>query len=599
MSSDFSFRSRQKALQRFQHEKFDILVIGGGITGAGVARDAASRGLKVALVEKSDFASGTSSRSSKLIHGGLRYLENLEFGLVFEALAERSLLLRQVPHMVRPLQFYLPVYEGDLHGKFAMGVGLWLYDLLAMFRAPMFHQNLSKKKMLSAIPFLDAKGLKGGYRYSDASMWDDVLAVETHRSASHMGAAIANYCEAESPIIDAQGQVRGFKVKDCESGRVIQLHAKRVIVCGGPWTDILGAQVSAGWKSWLTPSKGVHLLFDLKRIPVPGAMTMSHPDDRRVAFVIPRVDFGQGVVIVGTTDGPSPAEPSQAAVEIEDVHYLLELVNRYFPTLKLTPEDVLSAYVGVRPLAGNAANFGDNHEDAQVQKTAFGLKSVSREHFIGRGPGGTVFVAGGKYTTYRRMAEQILEFTLKEWKKDSKVQPEDRMPMGIGKPRTKVPLNPKATGIAMEHARVRADRTGYKVPEGLWSRYGAEALKIVRYASRKTAAQQKQSIADPDGFPNLAEQLRHNIRHGMVMHLEDFYLRRIPLFACRHDHGRPWIDGLLQVWAEEFRADARAVEAERRRLEAEIDKRSAWEKHRGDPAPRPSSPSGNVAEPSV
>src|SRR5580700_5677796 len=165
--ADFSFRSRSEAIRRFGTEVFDLLVIGGGISGACVARDAASRGLKVALVEKRDFAWGTSSRSSKLIHGGLRYLENFEFGLVFEALSERSLLLRTVPHMVRPLRFYFPVYEGDAHGKGVLGLGMWLYDLLAMFRTPEFHRSLTSQQMIQDIPFIQTTGLQGGFRYYD------------------------------------------------------------------------------------------------------------------------------------------------------------------------------------------------------------------------------------------------------------------------------------------------------------------------------------------------------------------------------------------------------------------------------------------------
>lgn len=568
-SEEFSFRTRKKALERFQNEKFDLLVIGGGITGAGVARDAATRGLKVALVEKSDFASGTSSRSSKLIHGGLRYLENFEFGLVFEALSERALLLKQVPHMVKPLPFYLPVYEGDLHGKWIMGLGLWLYDVLALFRAPEFHQNLSKKRLLQIIPFLNPEGLKGGFKYYDASMWDDVLAIETLRSASRLGAAIANYCEAIAPIKNAHDQVRGYRVRDSESGQEIEVRARRVVVCGGPWTDILGMQAASDWKNWLTPSKGVHLIFDLNRIPVPGAMTMSHPEDGRIAFVIPRRDLGQGVVIVGTTDGPSPSDPGEAKIDSDDVTYILNLLNRYLPSLKLTQEDILSGYVGVRPLAARAAHYGKKNSESASEEAS--LRQVSREHFIGRGPGGTVFVAGGKYTTYRRMAEEIVDFTLNEWKKDPAAKKnEDQIPSGLKAPQTKTPVNPEATGEALDRARMRAEQLGIKVAEGLWSRYGAEALEIAR-AARKDGG-------DPDGFPCLEEQLRHNLRYGMVMHLEDFYLRRIPLFACRKDHGRPWMDTLLRVWSEECGLDVDAVAAEKRRLEATIAKYSDWEK---------------------
>ncbi|MGK5083943.1 glycerol-3-phosphate dehydrogenase/oxidase, partial [Bdellovibrionota bacterium FG-1] len=354
LSSEFSFRSRTLSLKRFQEETFDLLVIGGGITGAAVARDAATRGLKVALVERRDFAYGTSSRSSKLIHGGLRYLQNLEFGLVFEALAERALLLKTVPHMVRPLPFFLPVYEGDPNGRALLNLGLWLYDLLALFRTPGCHQSLSAKAMIEKIPFLKSEGLTGGFRYFDASMWDDVLAVETLRSAHVEGAAIANYCEAIGPLWTGD-RITGFRVRDLEASAEINLHAQRVVVCAGPWTDQVGLMLSNKWRSWLNPSKGVHLIFDLKRLPMPGAMVMNHPEDGRIAFVIPRPDLGAGVTVVGTTDGPTPKDPDSASVDFEDVQYLMNLLGKYFPTLQLKTSDILSAYVGVRPLVGATA----------------------------------------------------------------------------------------------------------------------------------------------------------------------------------------------------------------------------------------------------
>src|SRR3989338_7922463 len=351
--AEFSHKTRAEALEKFRQEQFDLLVIGGGITGAGTARDAASRGLKVALVESKDFAWGTSSRSSKLIHGGLRYLQNMELGLVFEALSERTHLLKSVPLMVRPLPFFLPVYRGDSPGRMILSMGLWLYDLLALGRSPGIHKRISRDEFLRQVPFLKSEGLEGGFRYFDASMWDDVLAVETLRDAARKGAAIANYTEAIAPIWEGE-QIVGFQVRDMTAagGETIQVKASRVVVCAGPWTDQVGAKLSTHWRRWLNPSKGVHLIFDLKRVPLPGALVMNHPEDGRISFVIPRPDFGTGVVIVGTTDGPTPREPEKATIEAADVEYLMDLLRRYFPSLRLTTDDIVSAYVGVRPLMG-------------------------------------------------------------------------------------------------------------------------------------------------------------------------------------------------------------------------------------------------------
>lgn len=561
--NELSFRTRENSLRRFSEEEFDLLIVGGGITGAATARDAVSRGLKVAVVEKNDFAWGTSSRSSKLIHGGLRYLENLEFHLVFEALSERAFLLKTAPHLVRPLPFYLPVYENDVHGRGILSLGLWLYDLLALFRTPGFHRRLSRSDMKKEIPFLQDERLLGGFQYYDASMWDDVLAIETLRAAHAEGAAVANYVEAVAPAW-TEGRITGFRIRDRErplGQGEIDLKAKRVILCTGPWTDLLGEALSPGWRHRLSPSKGVHLVFDLKRLPVPGALVMNHPDDGRISFVIPRKDLGAGVVIVGTTDGPSPAEPEKASIEPEDIRYLLALLNRYFPGLELTDSDILSAYVGVRPLVG-----GNGSNEKALQK-------VSREHSIELGPGGVTVVAGGKYTTHRKMAEEIVDFTLKAWRRDAKVHATAPVPSQLRPSGTAVAVNPRATLEAIEKAKSRALEQGIKVPEELFQRYGAEALDILEIHSSLHGGD---DTLDPEGFPLLASQLRYLMRNSMVLHLEDFFFRRLPLHAARADHGLPWAERLSYVWAEERGASRPDARAELEQLRAEIQRRNAW-----------------------
>lgn len=565
--SEFSFRSRAEAIRRFGMEIFDVLVIGGGITGASVARDAASRGLKVALVEKRDFSWGTSSRSSKLIHGGLRYLENFEFRLVFEALSERALLLKTAPHVVRPLPFYFPVYEGDPVGKTKLGLGMWLYDILAAFRTPEFHKSLSARKMEEEIPFLKKAGLKGGFRYYDASMWDDAMTVQVLRSAHGMGASIANYVEAIAPLYGedgkgTEGRITGFCVRDRErpdgEGNV-NLFAKQVIVCAGPWTDSVGTALSPQWHPWLMPSKGVHLVFDHRKIPVPGALVMSHPADGRIAFVIPRPDFGTGVTIVGTTDGPSAARPEESDIDLADVKYLLDLLEKYFPELKLTSADIMSAYVGVRPLmAPNAPGEGGS------------LQKVSREHHIGRGPGGAVVVAGGKYTTSRKIGQEVVDFALKEWGRAHGVGETPHVVSRHGRSKTRIPMNPYAVPAAMEAAR-RTTRS----PHELIERYGAEASRVMELAQESVNPSRRPS---PAGFPELSAQLRHAIRTEMVMHLEDFFVRRIPLELAREDHGMPWAEELGRVWAEERGLGASEAAREIEQLRAEIARRSAWRK---------------------
>ncbi|MBY0472555.1 glycerol-3-phosphate dehydrogenase/oxidase [bacterium] len=546
MTPEFSSRSRAASLQEFRKQHYDLLIIGGGITGAAVARDAITRGLKVALIEKGDFASGTSSRSSKLIHGGLRYLENFEIHLVFEALAERAFLLRTVPHMVRPLPFYMPVFKGDPYGMMAMDVGLWLYDLLALFRTPSFHRRLSKKGMLKDIPFLRADGLAGGFRYYDASMWDDVLTVETLRDAQVRGAHVANYVEAVQPVWTGD-QISGYQVRDVSGatpGEKFEIRAKRLVVCAGPWTDVLGAQLEKDWKPWLAPSKGVHIIFDLKKIPIPGSLVMSHPEDGRIVFVIPRPDFGSGVVIVGTTDGPAPADPAKVAVERSDIDYLMALLKKYFPALDLKESDILSGYAGIRPLVGQWVESHTDPKKGGESTSASNLQKVSREHHIGLGPGGSVFVAGGKYTTHRLMAREIVDYTLKMWTKFAKAGKTSAPPAGLKKSQTHIPVNPHASSDAMKEAKRKASEMDARIPEELFGRYGADALDIV--------SAYDESSEDPPGFPYLEGQLRYAVKNGMVLHLKDFYLRRLPLYSSRKDHGLPWAEKLARAFVEEL-----------------------------------------------
>ena len=567
ISSEFSFWSRNKNIERFRKETFDLLVIGGGITGAAVARDAASRGLKVALVDKNDFAFGTSSRSSKLVHGGLRYLKNRDFGLVFEALSERTTLLKNCPRTVRPFPFYFPVFRGDRPGKFLLSLGLWLYDILSLFRTPEFHESLSAEEILEKIPDLRREGLRGGFRYYDASMWDDALVLHTMRAAQDNGAAVANYVEALNPIWKDKF-ICGFHVRDLESphpNAAFQIHADRVISCVGPWTDQLGHRLSPEWKRWLTPSKGIHLVFEKGKIPVPGAMVMSHPKDGRIAFVMARPEYGEGVVIVGTTDATTSDDPEKAEVQSADVNYLFDLLRKYFPELKLSESDIISTYVGVRPLMGGDMSTKSGQENSSV------LQKVSREHHIDRGVGGTVLVAGGKYTTHRKMAEEIVDFTLNAWREDARYNPRVRFPTGITPSSTREAFNHSFDQEKIALSQKVALQKGVNLPDALVNRYGADALVITECAIQPDSLPSKE---DPEGFPLLSAQLQYAIKHEMVVHLEDFYLRRVPLFLARRDHGEPWAYALSKMWAFELGKSEEEREKELARLKKAVSRRN-------------------------
>jgi glycerol-3-phosphate dehydrogenase len=526
---EFSYQTRLQNLKRLEQEEFDFLVIGGGITGAGVAWDAASRGYKVALVEKDDFAQGTSSKSSKLIHGGLRYLENYEFHLVHEALTERTYLMESCPHLVRPMPFYMPVYEDSPHSSYLLSAGMWFYDLLSLFRAPSMHQRLSAGTSLRMIPGMKKDGLVCTFKYYDASMWDDALVIDVLAKASSLGACIASRVKAIKPKYDSDQKIKQMTVVDEFTGQEKTVRFKKLIVCAGVWTDEVGKSLDANWKPWLAPSRGLHLVFDWKRFPVPGAVTMQI-EDGRIAFVIPRHDYGQGITIVGTTDGPCTLPPDdvekeKAAIK-EDSDYLLELLSQYFPHLKLTTKDVLNHYIGIRPLVN--PHRGQSESGGNLQK-------VSREHTIDHGPGDSVVVAGGKYTTFRRMAEEIVDFATEKQKYVA--------------PKTDDVLFSPALSQETQRAREIARAKGWPIPEKLYERYGSDALEIYQIHLDSCDG----STEDPEGFPCVEAQMRYAVRHQMVLSVEDFVRRRQPLHLCRQDHGEPWYSLLQKALEQELK----------------------------------------------
>lgn len=396
----FSFLDRKKALSKLEDELYDLVVVGGGITGAGVAREAALKGLKVCLVEKSDFASGASSKSSKLAHGGLRYLENLEFDLVSEALNERQHLLRMAPHMVHPLPFLIPMYKGDRVGWWKMKAGMILYDLLSAFRAPKLHKSMSSKEIVESNPSLKSEGLKGGFLYYDAYMDDDRLVVETLRSVSS-SVNIVSYCGVDSVESDEVGVL--LNCKDSFEGKNYKLKAKHVVSCVGPWTDVFGEEADGSWSSKMRPSKGVHLCIKKSALNLDTALVMAADKSNRILFCIPRRDFD----IIGTTDTDYTENLDEVHSSKGDVDYIKKVLLDYFPDKELKDEDILSTYAGVRPLIHDGSK---NESKVSRNHRVFTLKDKP-----------ITFISGGKYTTYLSMAIDAIEEVLKN-NKDLRVK---------------------------------------------------------------------------------------------------------------------------------------------------------------------------------
>src|SRR5262245_18554422 len=383
---------REAALDALEHERFDLLIIGGGINGAGIARDAALRGLKVAVVEQSDFASGTSSRSSKLIHGGLRYLEHGEIRLVLEATRERERLRRLAPHLVRPMQFVYPIYADGPVSRWKLAAGLWAYDILAGIRSVHLHRMLGPDATHGAEPQLRTDGLRGAGEYWDCWTDDARLVLETLLSARDEGAVALSYARAIG-FVKENGHLVGVRVADRLGDREVAVRGRAVVNAAGPWVDAVIAMDGPA-PPHLRPTKGVHVVVPRARIGHEAALALHTVQDGRVMFVIP---WGE-CSLVGTTDTDHPGGAEvPPTVEAEDVAYLLESVNHYFPSAGLTSADVVIAFAGLRPLVASATGADASPSD------------VSREEEIFTSKSGLITIAGGKLTTYRLIAAEVVD----------------------------------------------------------------------------------------------------------------------------------------------------------------------------------------------
>ncbi len=379
----------------------DLLVLGGGITGAGIARDAVLRGMSVALFEKGDYASGTSSKSSKLVHGGLRYLEQGEIALVFESVSERRVQTSVAPHLVRPLPFLVPIFDGAKPGLELMNIGLWIYDALALFRAPRMHKTFrGAKKALELEPQLRRDGLRGVLEYYDCATDDARLVIENIVDAKQLGAYCGNYQEVISIERDSRNKIVAATVRDRFSNETHRIACQALIFAAGAWTDEMITRLGVptaglGRKKLLRRTKGVHIVLPRERLPLARAITLMSPVDGRVMFAIPWRER----TVLGTTDTDFTGTADEVCADAADVAYLIASGNGYFPATALTTDDVISTWAGLRPLIAGP-------EDADESE-------VSREHEIIARDDGMVIIAGGKLTTYRLMAKQAVNAALK------------------------------------------------------------------------------------------------------------------------------------------------------------------------------------------
>lgn len=498
MSIHSPLSPHQRDPSSLTRQRFDALIIGGGINGAGIARDLALRGVRVALVEKGDFASGTSSASTKLVHGGLRYLERFDFRLVFESCRERRILQTIAPHLVRPLPFFIPVYKGDPRSLLTIRAGMTLYDLLALFRNTGRHTILSAGEAIRSEPALQDEGLVGAARYWDCRMDDARLCLENILAAAEAGAEVFNYMTLTS-LVKRGGKVCGARLRDGIDGQELEVEAAVIINATGPWLDRLCA-LDGDDAVKLRTTRGTHIL--VPRINCGDeALYLTAGRDDRLFFVIP---WG-GLSLIGTTDVDDRRDPDNLTPTEEDIAYLLGEAKRHLRTPELQRDDIVSSFAGLRPLVAE--------EESKATRT-------SREHRLFSSSSGLLSVGGGKYTTYRAVAEEVSH----------------RVMELLGRPRGpsltgRIPLPGGATGDFSRFLATQVPlwRSACDLPrerlEGLADLYGSQTPRLLAMAA-----------AEPDllepivgGSPLLALQVAYAVDFERARTPEDILRRRTPL----------------------------------------------------------------------
>lgn len=490
-------------------QRWDLIVVGGGITGAGILAEAVRHGKKVLLVEAQDFSSGTSSRSTKLVHGGLRYLRQGQFLVTRKSVRERERLMREGAGLVTPLPFCLGVFPGDQMPKWMYGVGLAMYDALAWKWA---HEAQSHAQIIQRIPPLAGSEVEGGYRYYDAQTDDSRLVLRVLREAVRYGGTALNYARAEKLLRTNDGRVRGIVVRDMAPGatRTAEIEAKVVINATGAWADDLRRQL--GQEKRLRRIRGSHLTFSALRLPLPEAVCLLHPRDQRAVFALP----WEGVTIFGTTDVDHGALDDEPAISQAETEYLLEAVNKAFPASELTDKDILSTWSGVRPVIDTGKSDPSKE---------------SREHAIWN-EDGLYTITGGKLTTFAVMARDALTAAQQE--------------LGELVERTRI-LEPNAEHVDWPEAIGGNERIR------LLGRFGAEVGEI---------ASDRDGSRHIDGSIMLWSELRHAARSEGVVVLADLLLRRVRLGLVLPNGGLDLVDEIRRVVQPELGWDDPTWEAE-------------------------------------
>ena len=522
----FSLKYRRDERDDAVEEPLDVLVVGMGATGAGVALDAASRGMRVAVVDKGDVAAGTSSKSSKLIHGGLRYLENYEFGLVREGVVERQLLLELAPHLVRPMTFVYPVWP-DTARRRLLGLGMATYDVFAGFRNVRRHDRVTAQEAVELAPALERSGLSYAYTYGDCATDDARLVLAVVQAARRFDALTLPYTNVVGLLKDHNDQVIGATCADRLTGETYQLRARHVVNATGVWVDTLLTAAEPARKPMVTPSKGVHIVVPSERLPLTESAVIlpSKQGDGRSMFAIP---WGHQTIL-GTTDTAYDGPLDAISMDAEDLDYILESGNLVF-NRGLTAEDVVGAWAGVRPLL-RPSEGGDGS-----------MSDLSRKHTVVESTTGLLTITGGKLTTYRRMAQDVVDRIVERDGHKARCRTQE-IPLGCARPLAEITADAvtaaHAVGLPEEVAKLMVRQHGESAPDVL-------SLAAVR--------PELEARLSPAADHILAEVV-YAVRHEGASTLDDVMSRRTRISLRARDAGLPQAHAAAALMASELGMD--------------------------------------------
>ena len=545
----FSYFNRQKIATDLQTTEFDLLIIGGGITGAGIALDAASRGMKVALIEKNDFASGTSSKSTKLIHGGLRYLKQFDFWLVKEVGTERAIVHKLAPHLVIPEKMILPLIDGGTYGSWLTSIGLKVYDILASVEGEDKRKMLDKEEALEQEPLLPEAILNGAGYYAEYRTDDARLTIEVLKTALDYGAKIVNYTEA-TEFIYKDDRVVGAKVKDTISGDKFAIKAKYVVNAAGPWVDELRQINHSKIGKRLHLTKGVHLVVAHEKLPIKQSVYFDVPDGRMM-FAIPR---GR-VTYFGTTDTNYQKDKDHVETNLVDATYLISAVNNMFPDINISLDDVQSSWAGLRPLI---------HEEGKS------ASELSRKDEIFVSDTELISIAGGKLTGYRKMAERIVDLVGKKY--------ERRFDKEFDEIKTKEIVLSGGTFKNSSEVRSYIDAIHNRIAEVDFDEKDAEYL-VHNYGKQTDIILQKFDDLMHDNMQEkmIIAEVWFTIHHEMACTPTDFFMRRTGRLFFDANSIKVYKKLVFSEFQKYFSWDDKTVEKHQKELEEKLKTATTFE----------------------